>query len=83
MEKQDKKNEQDWGKKIENKLEKLPKPVSALGDGVCITVCLFIIYWLLERFEVVDFRLDWYWWVVVGIGVFGVSLIIRLFLRRR
>ena len=69
---------ENFGKNIDKKIKKLPKPISALGDGVCITVVLFIIYWLLQRFNIISGSLSSIQaWVTIFIGVAVISLIVR------
>lgn len=72
------KKAEDFGKNIDKKIKKLPKYISALGDGVCITVILFIIYWLLQRFDVIPSSLSSIpAWITIFLGVSIISLIVR------
>lgn len=69
---------ENFGKNIDKKIKKLPKPISSLGDGVCISAVLFIIYWLLQKFYMISGSLSSIQaWFTIFIGISALSLIVR------
>lgn len=63
---------------IDKKVRKLPKPISALGDGICITIVLFIVYWLLQKFNIIPNSLSSIQaWLTIFLGISVISLIVR------
>ncbi|NLE68096.1 MAG: hypothetical protein GX608_11815 [Lentisphaerae bacterium] len=74
-----------WGENIDKKadalVKKLPPPVNALLDAVCMTVIFAGITWVLVRMNRLPVMPSWKTFGILAGAIFVVSLIYRLMIK--
>lgn len=73
------KNAERFGENVDANIKKLPAPIQALGDSVCIAGFFFVLYWVLRTYTTTleTINIGWIVWLVCFVVVFAVSVIIR------
>jgi hypothetical protein len=56
----------------------------ASGDGIYITLIIYIIYWVIKNYNLISGLMDIHWllWVVLFIAIVTVSFIFRYFINK-
>lgn len=76
-----------WGNRIDQTVnafeKKIPRPVNALSDALCITVVVAAAAWILKKLHGISALPSWSTWGIVFAALFVVSLLYRMFFKRK
>lgn len=69
----------------DNKKNSIYLPILyAVGDGIYITLVIYIIYWVTINYNLIAGLplISWYLWIVIFLGVILISFIIRYLIKK-